>query len=56
MILEAFTDTQDESDALEIVMNYMVDSKVVMKNEMKNLARNMLGQKGINFLKKAMGK
>lgn len=56
MILEAFTNSQDESDALEIVVNYMVDSKQVMKNEMKNLARNMLGQKGINMLKKAMGK
>lgn len=56
MILEVFTDTQDESDALEVVMNYMVDSKIAMKKEMKNLAKNMLGQKGINFLKKAMGK
>lgn len=56
MILEAFTDTQDESDALEIVMNCIVDPKIAMKNEAKTLAKNLLGDKGIKFLKKAMGK
>ena len=56
MILEAFTNSQDESDALETVMNYMVNSKGLVKNEVKNLAKNMLGQKGISMLKKAMGK
>ena len=56
MILEAFTDTQDESDALELVMNCMVDTKIAMKQEAKALAKNLLGDKGIKFLKKAMGK
>ena len=56
MILEAFTDTQDESDALEVVMNYMVDSRYVVKNEMRNIAKNMLGKRGVSLLKKVVAK
>ena len=56
IILEAFTDTQDESDALETMLNYMTDAKGVVKKEMKNIAKNVLGQRGISFLKKAVGK
>ena len=56
MILEVFTDTQDESDALEIIKNYMFDTKMVMKAEAKVFAKNLLGEKGIKILKKVVGK
>ena len=56
MILEAFTDTQDESDALESVLNYMIDPKIVMKKEVKVLARKILGNNVIGVLKKTIRK
>ncbi len=56
MIFEVFTDTRDESVALDTMLNYMVDSKVVLTKDAKAFARNLLGDKGVKWLKKTIGK
>lgn len=56
IIFETFTDSLDESDALKIVKNYMVNPQMAMKKEIKTVAKCLLGDKGVKFLKKAMGR
>ena len=50
MFLEVFTDTQDESDALETVLNFAIDSK----HAVKNFAKGVMGKKGVSVLKKIL--
>ena len=54
MLLEVFTETDDESDALEQILNILVDSKQKIKRAIKNTAKEILGDNGISFIKKAM--
>lgn len=54
MLLEVFTETDDESDALEQILNILVDSKQKIKQAIKNTAKEILGDNGISFIKKAM--
>ncbi|MEZ9207058.1 thiamine pyrophosphate-binding protein [Vibrio splendidus] len=48
MLFEVFTDSKDESDALEAILNIEVN----VKSKAKDMARQMLGRKGISILKK----
>lgn len=48
MILEIFTESKDESDALKIVRSIERDSVGVVKD----FARSILGNKGVDFVKK----
>ncbi|WP_028128486.1 thiamine pyrophosphate-binding protein [Selenomonas sp. AE3005] len=52
MLLEVFTDSQDESDALYAIRNIRHDAKSVGKN----MVRNVLGEKGVSAMKKFMGR
>ena len=52
MVLEVFTDSQDESDALEAISNIAHDSK----GAAKQLVKKALGQKGIDMAKKMLGR
>lgn len=52
MIFEAFTDSQDESDAIEIMRSLVQDTKGATKQVVKNL----IGDKGVSTIKKLMGK
>jgi len=52
ILFEVFTETQDESDALEITLNFAADSKI----SAKKIAKNILGNQGIKFVKKALGR
>lgn len=52
MLFEVFTDSKDESDALEIIQHLVIDSTVAAKD----IARNVLGEKGIKTLKNILGK
>jgi len=52
MLLEAFTDSKDESDALQMLMGREVSSK----GQVKQVARNLIGDSGIKFAKKRLGK
>ena len=54
MLLEVFTETGDESNALEQVLNILVDSNQKIKGVIKNTAKEILGDNGISFIKKAM--
>ena len=56
MVFEVFTDSKDESDALEKIMNCMVDPKIARNQEVKALARHLLGNKGMTLLKKVIDK
>ena len=51
-IVEVFTDTDQESRALELMMNIIVDKKTLGKSSGKEHIRNLLGQKNINKIKK----
>ena len=52
MIFEVFTDSKDESDALFAIRNIEKDATTCAKK----LAKNVLGKKGIKFVKKIVGK
>lgn len=51
MLLEVFTDSKDESKAIEKILNVIVDPTVRMKQNVKQLAKNILGEKGIEMAK-----
>lgn len=50
-IVEVFTDTDEESKALELMMNTLVDKKTLSKSSGKEHLKNLIGQKNINKLK-----
>lgn len=52
MILEVFTQTEDESKALELILNIISDSKLALKNTIKQTAKNILGKKGYEITRK----
>lgn len=52
MLLEVFTDSKDESDALETLYSLEVDARGTAKQAVKNL----FGEKGVAVAKKALGR
>ena len=52
ILFEIFTESQDESDAIESV--YSID--VSAKGEVKNMAKRILGEKGVKSIKKILRK
>lgn len=52
MILEVFTQTEDESKALEQILNIISDPKLTFKNMIKQTAKNILGTKGYEIARK----
>lgn len=52
IIFEVFTTSDDESKALELMVNIKKDIKSVAKDNIKDLASSLVGQKGIDFLRK----
>lgn len=52
VVFEVFTDSEEESRALEIIRNIKKDHKKLAKST----ARNVLGDRGVKVLKKAFGK
>ncbi len=56
MIFEVFTDSYDESKALEMIMGVYVDSAMKNKEAIRDLGRKVLGEKGTAFAKKILGK
>ena len=51
MLLEVFTDGNDESVALERILNFCVDPKLKFKNTAKEIVKNIIGEKNIKSLK-----
>lgn len=54
MLFEVFTETESESQALETALNFMVNPKEVIKNNVKHIAKNILGDAGIEIVKKVV--
>ena len=52
MLLEVFTQTEDESNALEQILNFISDPKLVIKNKIKQTAKNILGNNGYEIVRK----
>lgn len=52
LLLEVFTDSDEESKALEIVMNLNTDTASRGKEKMKGMAKQLLGTKGLSLAKK----
>lgn len=52
MLLEVFTDTTSESDALEMINSLEVD----IKGTLRQTAKSMLGPQGIGMVKKVLGR
>lgn len=52
MILEVFTQTEDESKALEQILNIISDLKLTFKNTIKQTAKNILGKDGYDIVRK----
>ena len=56
MLLEVFTDSRDESDALRAVSNLEIDSKAAAKQAAKETVKNLLGDTGVKAIKKILGR
>lgn len=54
MLLEVFTETDDESNALEMVLNTMVDPKAVLKSKVKKVVKEVLPASAVQVIKKAV--
>ena len=54
MLFEVFTETEDESDALETILNMVVDNKTIVKDKLKKAVKEIVGQRGIETIKKVM--
>lgn len=56
IILEAFTDSKDESKALEIIKTLEYDTKGKIKSDVKKIVKNIAGDKGISTIKRILRK
>lgn len=54
IILETFTETDDESSALEKILNIMIDPS--FKSKMKRTIKGALGEQGVKVIKNILGK
>ena len=56
ILFEVFTETEDESNALEMLCNIVVDPKYVAKQAIKGAVKQVLGDAGVKAVKKVLGK
>lgn len=56
MIFEVFTDTEGESSAIEIMRTFLTDGKTMLKNKVEKTLRGALGKKGVESIKRILGK
>ena len=54
MLLEVFTETDDESNALEMVLNTIVDPKAVLKSKVKKVVKEVLPASAVQAIKNAV--
>lgn len=54
MLFEVFTETEDESNALETILNMVVDNKTIVKDKLKKAVKGIVGQRGIETIKKVI--
>ena len=51
MVFEVFTTTEEETGALKLMEELIVDTKEAIKHDAKNIARSVVGEKGMSTLK-----
>lgn len=56
MVFEVFTDSQDESEALRIMHTLLVDKEVVVKQKTKKVLARVIGEKGVDNIRKILKK
>lgn len=56
ILLEVFTETEDESNALEQTLNIITDSKYMMKRKVKQMVKDFIGNENVEVVKKIMRK
>lgn len=56
IIFEVFTDTENESKAIEIMRTFLTDGKTMFRNKIVGSVRTILGENGINMIKKLSGR
>lgn len=56
MLLEVFTETDDESNALKKTLNIVTDSNLVLKQTIKTAVKGILGESGVKAVKKIVKK
>lgn len=56
ILFEVFTETEDESNALEILCNVVSNPKYIAKKAIKGAVKQVLGDKGVKVIKSALGK
>lgn len=54
MLLEVFTETEEESKALELMLNIVKDTS--LKGSVKRTVKNILGENGVKMVKNVLGK
>lgn len=54
MIFEVFTDSKDESDALELMSHIRTDAKDVVRNKLRSVIKDVAGETGIDIIKKIL--
>ena len=56
MLFEVFTDSADESRAIEMMHHVVIDTQSVLENKIKARVKNVLGESGVQKIKKILGK
>lgn len=51
ILLEVFTETENESNALKKILNIITDPKYIIKNTIKQISKNLLGTEGTHIVK-----
>ena len=54
ILFEVFTETEDESNALETILIMIVDTKTIVKDKLKNTVKGIVGQRGIDTIKRVI--
>ena len=52
ILFEVFTETADESAALEMMQNVIVDPKTVMKDKLKKVVKDLAGDSCVESIRK----
>lgn len=56
MVLEVFTDSKDENEALYLMSHIQSDVKGIVRSKLKSAVKNVAGEKGINAIKNYLKK
>ena len=56
IVFETFTDSADESNALEQMLNIVIDEQAVMKNKIKAGIKDVLGESTVRNIKRILGR